>query len=201
MGVGAQEHVDAAPGRHVVRIGDGHVHPDHVVREGQGGVNACGAGVVSVANADPRQSAFFRFPDGEFGRERHHHLAEAVVSVHKRADGSFALGADVGPQVVAAFADSAAIGREPEDAVAVHPVKVGFDHADGANASVIVQYVVRHEDGVNEILQAFNGIAQFGHRLSSIDRRFQFSQSAPAPCMRTVTDYNVSLISDFLTTR
>ena len=143
----------------MVGVGDSHVHPDHVVREGQGGVDTRGARVVPVMYADPRQPVFSRLLDGEFGGERHHHLAEAVIPVDEGAYGGFALGADVGPQVVAAFTDSAAIGRESEDAVSVHPVQVGFDHADGANPRMIVQNVVRHQDGVNEILQAFYGVA------------------------------------------
>lgn len=125
--------------------------------------------MVPVVYADPREPVFSRLLDGEFGRERHDHLAEAVVPVDQCAHGGFALCADVGPQVVAAFADSSAIRREPEDAVSVHPVEVGLDHADGADARMSVQNVVRRQDGVNETLQAFDGVAYFGHRVSSIE--------------------------------
>jgi hypothetical protein len=129
--IGAEQQLRSAPHRHVVRIGDRRVEPDHAVLDRHRRIEAGGARVVRTAHADPADARLARERNRGVRGAAHHEMAHAIIAIDQRRRSRSLGDGDARRGVEAAGTDAADILREAEDAVGIGPGEVRLGHQLG----------------------------------------------------------------------
>ncbi len=84
--------------------------------------------MVARSRAHPRHSTLACLGDGKLNSARDHKVSHAVVSVHDRHSSALVHHFDVRLNVDSSAANAADIGRQPDDAVPIRALQIGFSH-------------------------------------------------------------------------
>ena len=144
----------------MIGAADSDIQPDHIVGQGDHGIDARRARVIGMMRPDPADPVAARPPDGLVGAEFHHQMAEPVVAVDQRHRAAFARDADTGPRVVAAGAQALQITRQAKDAVTVAAQKIGLDHHVGDGGRVGLRQPLGGQHPGDKALQPRGGNPQ-----------------------------------------
>ena len=122
----------------MVRVTHGEVQADHVVLERFARIQRCRSRVIAHPDADPGHAGDTPFGDGKFGGTRHDDMSHAVVAIDERHAGPLLQHAYRRMQVESARTNASRVLRQPNDAVSVRTLQIGFRHQRGDGRRIVV---------------------------------------------------------------
>src|SRR5712691_381779 len=98
-GIGAEQHLSAAPWGQKIGITHAEIQSDHVLRRGHPCVKLRRARMIATPRAYPSDAGLAGFLDSQFGGAFHNQMPQSIVAVEECRTNSVAQYPNVGPRI------------------------------------------------------------------------------------------------------